>query len=103
MENLNEAWVLINKENEQIPWPEVHKYTLSLEILSQLGLIQQPLPREPSIDTLMTASDTAITANSAVAPTTWAILQGDAGIEHQDRLHADLKLRFNGGNGVGPV
>ena len=51
----------------------------------------------------MTASDTAITANSAVAPTTWAILQGDAGIEHQDRLHADLKLRFNGGNGVGPV
>lgn len=30
MEKLNEAWVLINKENEQIPWPDVRKYfTLS--------------------------------------------------------------------------
>jgi len=26
MEKLNETWVLINKENEQIPWPEVRKY-----------------------------------------------------------------------------
>jgi hypothetical protein len=26
MEKLNETWVLINKENEQIPWPEVCKY-----------------------------------------------------------------------------
>jgi hypothetical protein len=27
MEQLNETWVLINKENEQIPWPDVRKYT----------------------------------------------------------------------------
>jgi len=25
MERLNETWVLINKENEQVPWPKVRK------------------------------------------------------------------------------
>ena len=28
MEKLNETWVLINKENEPIPWPDVHKIPL---------------------------------------------------------------------------
>lgn len=50
----------------------------------------------------MTESDTA-TANSAGAPTAWGdILQGDAAIEHRDRLRADLKLRLDGGNEDGP-
>lgn len=30
MENLNETWVLINKKNEQIPWPDVCKYALRI-------------------------------------------------------------------------
>jgi hypothetical protein len=37
MEKLNEAWVLINKENEQIPWPDVHKYTLSQFLISYMA------------------------------------------------------------------
>jgi hypothetical protein len=45
-----------------------------------------------------------MTANSAVAPTAWGdVLHGDAAIEHRDQLRADLKLRLDGGNGVGPA
>ena len=46
----------------------------------------------------MAESDTAMTANSAGAPTAL----GDAARVHQDRLRADLKLRIDGGNGDGP-
>ena len=58
-----------------------------------------------AVDTgTMMAVDTIMMANLAVAPPAWGtILQGDAGIEHQDQLCADLKLRLNGGNGDGPA
>ena len=77
--------------------------TLRVNLYLTGNLIWQPPPEEMSIDTLMTASDTAMTANSAVALTAWGNLQGDAAIEHRNRLRADLKLRLDGGNGVGPA
>ena len=44
-----------------------------------------------------------MTANSARAPTAWGSSDAsDDPKEHRDRLHADLKLRLDGGNEGGP-
>jgi hypothetical protein len=72
--------------------------TPNFRLLSHLGLIWQPPPGEVSTDASMTAS------SATAVITSWGgILHGDAAKEHRDRLHADLKLRLDGGNGVGPA
>ena len=97
MEQLNQVWVLINKENEPAEWPTVSLWSL-FDFSSEVFIWQPPsdlsgfLPMPPS-------STTPVNTLKG-----WEnSLGSESGKAQRDKLRADLKIRLDGGKGVGPA
>ena len=105
MEQLNQVWVLINKENEPAEWPMVSLIFIFWFLNAEVRVFIWQPPTDMS-----GRSGVLLMPSSAPGPVNtlngWENGLGSAsepGKAHQEQLQADLKIRLDGGQGPGKI